>query len=80
VNIQDLSLIRVAEQADKPPVPMLEQRRIQLGQAVAVTALVFLAAFVATLMVTAEPTPRPATHQPAGEVGSGLHLPLGGGR
>ncbi len=78
MNIEDLSLIRVAEQADKPPVPMPDERRIQLGLALIVVALAVLAGFVAVLMVTWSPMPRPVTHSPAGEVGSGLHLPLDG--
>jgi hypothetical protein len=80
MNIEDLSLIRVAEQADKPPVPMPEERRIQLGQAVIIVALAVLAGFVAVLMVTWTPMPQPVQHAPAGEVGSGLHLPLRGTR
>ena len=65
---------------------MPEPRRIQIAQAVIVMALAVLAGFVATLVVTWNPVPRhdfrPATgvEAPAGEVGSGLHLPLGGER
>jgi hypothetical protein len=59
---------------------MPESRRIHLGQAVIVMALAVLAGFVAALMVTWSPMPRPVTHSPAGEVGSGLHLPLDGAR
>jgi hypothetical protein len=78
VNIEDLSLIRVAERIDAQPEPDPETRRIRLAETVIVVALAVLAVFVAALMVTWSPVPRPVTHSPA-PVGSGLHLPLNGG-
>jgi hypothetical protein len=77
MSFEDLSLARVAEHYDPQPDP--ELRRIRIGQTVMVVALAVLAMFVAALMVNWTPVPRPVTHSPAGEVGSGLDLPLNGG-